>query len=178
MNCTATGVKVDYLNLSLYGFAGGVEKVQLTAFGVMVNSSLLFNYTQEYSYDVLVPTDVWGPIYTDMHLKISVSNLDFKDNPSFSITTVRNIYYEKLQEIFKNLNESYSQLNSTFWQLKNLFDELNSTYWKLNDNHTALQGSLNEFSGTRQLMLLLGITTVFFVGTTTYLLLRKPTEYW
>ena len=131
MNCTATGVKVDYLNLSLYGFAGGVEKVQLTAFDVIVNSSLLFNYTEEYSYDVLVPTDVWGPIYTDMHLKISVSNLDFKDNPSFSITTVRNIYYEKLQENFKNLNESYSQLNSTFWQLKNLFDELNSTYWKL-----------------------------------------------
>ncbi len=178
VNCTATGVKVDYLNFSVYGFVGGLEKVQLGDFDVIVNSSLVFNYTEEHSYDVFVPTDVWGPTYADMHLKTSIFSSDFKDNPSFSITTVRNVYYEKLQEDFENLNESYSQLNSTFWQLKNLFDELNNTYWELNHNYTVIQESLNEFSSTRQLALLLGVTTVFFVGTTIYLLVRKPKEYW
>ena len=178
LNCTATGVKGAYLNLSVYGFKGGFEKVHLGTLNVMVNSTLAFNHTEEHLYEVPVPNDVWGTTYAELWLKYSILNSGFEDNPSFSMTTVRNVYYEKLQEDFQNLNESYSKLNSTYWELRNLFDELNKTYWELNHNYTVLQETVNEVSGTRQLALLLGITTVFFVGTTMYLLLRKPREYW
>jgi hypothetical protein len=171
INCTADGVKVDYLNLSLYGFSGGQQKISLGAMNVLWNSSLVFNHTSEYNYTVLVPSDVWDATYMDMSLKYFIYSSPFEYSPSFSITVVRNVYYEQLKEDFNNLNASFYQLNSTYWQL-------NKTYWELQKNYTALQGRIGDLDSTRQLALILGITTVFFVATTLYLVIRKPKQYW
>jgi hypothetical protein len=48
---------------------------------------------------------------------------------------------------------------------------LNETYW-------GLKGSSNELGNTRMAVAILVVTTVFFVATTIYLVMRKPKEYW
>lgn len=164
VNCTATGVKVEYLNLSVHGFRGGKEKIQLDAVCLIQNSSLAFNHTIECEFPVQVPVDVWDAAYTELYLKYFIYSSVFEYNPSFSITIVRNIYYERLQEDFRNLNESYYQLNQTFWELQ--------------QNYTALQKSLNALDSTRQAAAALAVTSVFFIATTIYLVMRKPKQYW
>ncbi|OGD46847.1 hypothetical protein A3K79_03705 [Candidatus Bathyarchaeota archaeon RBG_13_46_16b] len=220
INCTAAGVKVEQLNMTAYGFIGGEEETPLATLDVMENRTLAFNSTSEYNYTLTVPDDVWGATFADLHLKYFIYSSEFEYDPSFSLTIVRNIYYEQLKEDFNNLNSSFIHLNSTYWQLdanysqlstsysqlNNTYSELNSTYWQLNGsfsqlnssywelkgtyeqlnqtywglklNYTDLQGSVTDLDNTRRLAAVLGVTSVFFVVTTIYLVTRRPKEPW
>jgi hypothetical protein len=55
---------------------------------------------------------------------------------------------------------------------------INRTFWELQQNYTALQGNLNELGNTRMAVGILAVTTVFFVATSLYLVMRKPKESW
>jgi len=220
VNCTATGVKVEQINMTIYGFIGDEEETSLATIDAMENRTLAFNSTSEYNHTLTVPDDVWGATYADLHLKYFIYSSGFEYDPSFSLTVVRNIYYEQLKEDFSDLNSSFIQLNSSYWQLdtnysqlnasysqlNNTFSELNGTYWQLNGsfsqlnssyweikstyeqlnqtywglrlNYTDLQGSLTDLDNTRRLAVVLGVTSVFFVVTTIYLVTRRPKESW
>lgn len=227
VNCTATGVKVEQLNMTVYGFIGGEEKTALATLDAMENRTLAFNSTSEYNHTLTVPDDVWGATFADLHLKYLIYSSGFEYDPSFSLTVVRNIYYEQLKEDFSDLNSSFIQLNSSYWQLdtnysqlstsysqlndtyselNDTYNELNGTYWQLNDansqlnssywelkgiyeqlnqtywglrlNYTDLQGSVTDLDNTRRLAAVLGVTSVFFVVTTIYLVTRRPKESW
>jgi acyl carrier protein phosphodiesterase len=213
VNCTATGVLVEQLNMTIYGFVGGTNKTQLATIDVMENKTLTFNSVNETSYTFTVPSDVWDTTYADLHLRYFIYNSGFEHNPSFSLTIVRNIYYEQLKEDFKDLNDSfiqlnstlrqlnynYSQLNANYSQLNEAYNELNSVYSELNGNYsqlkntydqlsqaysdlqlnfTQLQGSVTDLDNTRRLAAVLGVTSVFFVVTTVYLVTRRPKESW
>jgi hypothetical protein len=220
VNCTATGVKVEQLNVTVYGFVGGKEKTPLATIDIMENRTLAFNSVSERNFTLTVPDDVWGATYVDLHLKYFIYSSGFEYNPSFPLTIVRNIYYEQLKEDFNDLNSSFIQLNTTYWQLdanysqlstsysqlNNTYSELNSTYWQLNGgflqlngsywelkgtyeqlnqtywglklNYTDLQGSVTDLDNTRRLAAVLGVTSVFFVVTTIYLVTRRPKESW
>jgi len=220
VNCTATGVEVEQLNMTVYGFIGGEEETPLATLDVMENRTLAFNSTSEYNHTLTVPDDVWGATYADLHLKYFIYSSGFEYDPSFSLTVVRNIYYEQLKEDFSDLNSSFIQLNSTYWQLdtnysqlstsysqlnntyselndtyrqlndsylqlnssywelKDTYEQLNQTYWGLKLNYTDLQGSLTDLDNTRRLAAVLGVTSVFFVVTTIYLVTRRPKESW
>ena len=213
VNCTATGVLVEQLNITIYGFVGGTNKTQLTTIDVMENKTLPFNSVNESSYTLTVPSDVWDATYADLHLKYFIYNSGFEYNPSFSLTIVRNIYYEQLKQDFSNLNNSYiqlnatylqlngtysqlnasysqlndaynelnsaySELNGTYLQLKNTYDQLNQTYFDLQRNCTQLQGSVTDLDNTRRLATVLGVTSIFFVVTTVYLVTRRPKTSW
>ncbi|MCJ7718625.1 hypothetical protein MUO69_01700, partial [Candidatus Bathyarchaeota archaeon] len=206
-------VKVEQLNMTAYGFIGGEEKTSLATLDAMENRTLAFNSTSEYNYTLTVPDDVWGATYADLHLKYFIYSSGFEYNPSFSLTVVRNIYYEQLKEDFNNLNDSFIQLNSTlrqlndnysqlnanysqlneaynelnsahselngnYSQLKNDYDQLNQAYSDLQLNFTQLQGSVTDLDNTRRLAAVLGVTSVFFVVTTVYLVTRRPKESW
>lgn len=157
INCTAIGVEVNYLNLSIYGFKDGQEKNELKTFNAIENSSLVFNQTDKYYYDISVPRNVWGVIYAEILLRYNILSLNFEYNPSFFLTIIRNIYYEQLQEEVQYLNNSY---------------------WELRENFTALQENLIDYENTRRLAVLLGITTIFLLATTIYFFTRKPKVYW
>jgi hypothetical protein len=58
------------------------------------------------------------------------------------------------------------------------FEQLNQTYWELQENYTTMNGNMGELDNTRRLTTVLAITTVFFVATTVYLVMRKPKETW
>ena len=184
INCTAVGVNVDYLTLSVYGFRYGQEKVPLNSTHVIETKPLVFNYTRRYNYTVHIPKDVWGITQAELYLKYILVDLPCEYNPIFLITKVRNVYWEELENKFNSLNSTYWQLNQTFWESfqMNLTAEnlacLNQTYCELRQNYTSLQGSLSELDNTRRAVIILAITTVSFVATTIYLIIRKPKQHW
>jgi hypothetical protein len=137
--------------------------------------------TKEYNRTIEVPENVWDVTYGEILLTYSANlgglELRFpKLVCGFTMTHVENVY-------LKNIEEQLEELNSTFWECfqMNLTAEnlalLNTTYWQLLQNYTALQGGLNELDNTRRVVTILAITTVFFVATTLYLVMRKPKQY-
>ncbi len=233
INCTAADVNVECLTLSIYGFRYGKEKILLKSVHEIESTfPLVFNHTEQYNYTVHIPHDVWDAVYAEMHIEYTVVDSTFEENPNFSITIIRNVYLEELENMFKNLNYTYWQLNQTFWesfqmnlttenlarlnqthwelqqnytelqddydllnkthwQLNQTFwecfqmnltkenlDGLNQTYWELQQNYTSVQGSLIELGNTRIAVIILAITTIFFVATTFYVVMRKPKQYW
>jgi hypothetical protein len=195
VNCTADGVKVDYLNISVYGYSHfryGLEKITLNFACVINNSSLVYHNVSEQDYSIAIPDDVWDQTYAEIYLKYGIkASPPYEYDEIFPITTVRNTLWEELDKTITSLNESNQQLNNTLEQLDQLFWEsfqinlsaenlayLNKTYWELQQNYTSLKGNLGELEGTRQAVIVLAITSVFFVATTVYLITRKPKQYY
>jgi hypothetical protein len=181
INCTADGVYVNYFNLSIYGykhFRYGLEKLELLLTSPIKEQSLVYHNASQCNYTILVPTDVWDLTYAELHLKYAIKTSPYEYEETFPITTVRNVLWEELEQELTSLNETYLQLNSTYWQLNATFEQLNQTYWELQQNYTALKGSVNELGNTRTAVAALAITTVFFVATTLYMVIRKPKQYW
>jgi hypothetical protein len=220
INCTAVDVTVEQLNMTVYGFIGGEEETSLATLDVMENWPLALNNVSECDFTLAVPDDVWGATFADLHLKYLIHSSGFEYDPSFSLTAVRNIYYEQLKEDFSDLNSSFiqlnssywqldanysqlsttysqlnntysglngtywqlngsfSQLNSSYWELKDTYEQLNQTYWGLKLNYADLQGSVTDLDNTKRLAAVLGVTSVFFVVTTIYLVTRRPKESW
>jgi hypothetical protein len=171
VNCTADNVKVDDLSLSVYGFIGGQEKILLNTTHTLTNAPLVFNETNQFEYNVSVPNNIWDSTFGELNLQYSILGTPFTENPSFSMTMIRNVYLEELEDQLRSLNQSYQELNSTY-------DQLNQTYWQLQQNYTSLQGSVFELDNTRRVVAVLVVISVFFVATTVYLFLRRPRDYW
>lgn len=170
INCTADGVSVDYLYLSVYGFVTGQEKILLNVTYTMKGISLVFNHVIEYNYTVHIPNDVWGATHAELRFKYAIKDLSFPEyNTGFSMTHMRNVYLEELENQLKNLNESYQQLNDTYWQLNSSYEQLNETYWDL-------KGTIGGPDTTRNAAIVLAITTTCLTATTTYLMIRKPKQ--
>jgi len=162
INCTADGVRVEHFNITVCGFTEGKEMNPLATINVIEDRSLAFNSTSECNHTLTVPDDVWGATFADLHLKYFIHSSEFEYNLSFSLTIVRNIYYEQLKEGFNNLNSNFIQLNSSYWQLdtdyshlstsfsqlNDTYTQLNGTYWQLNDSYTQLNSSYWELKDT------------------------------
>jgi hypothetical protein len=177
---TQTEVHVQYLNLSMFGFINGTDKVLMA--NITDNDFSLSNGAKGYNCTFPVPEEVWGIVYGEMVLtysaKYGLVTLDIeKLICGFTMTDVENIYLE-------NLASTYDQLNQTFCDSFNMslspenLAQLNQTYWEYQQNYSSTQGTLNELNSTRQAAIALGITTVFFVSTTAYLVMRKPRQSW
>ena len=185
INCTAAHMEIESFALSIYGFRYGKEKISLRSVDIIGSTfPLAFNHTKQYNYTVWIPNEVWDATYAELHIEYTVAGTLFEDDRNFSITIVRNVYLEQLENMFKNLNYTYCQLNRTFWECfqmnltKENLDRLNQTYWALQQNYTSVQGSLTELGNTRMAMIILAITTIFFAATTFYVVMRKPKQYW
>jgi hypothetical protein len=127
------------------------------------------NTSKTYNVTFPVPGNVWDATYGEITLTYTVKQMGIETKFTnltlgFEMTHVKNIYLEKLEQDFR-------LLNSTYWQL-------NQTYMQLLQNYTAMQRSLNELDNTRRVVAILVVTTVFFVATTLYLVLRRPRDYW
>jgi hypothetical protein len=172
INCTSDDVTMNDLNLSVYGFRSGREKISLSNFTSFSEATpLVYHQTTECNYTVIVPSDVWDATYAELCFSYATVDNDHTVRRSFSMTLVRNVYLENLEQQYSSLNASYQQLNSTF-------SELNETYWDLKQNYTDLQGITNTLDNTRIVTVILAITTAFFVVITIFLIMRKPKEYW
>lgn len=155
-------IDVDLLhfNFSVYGFVQGEEKTLLA--NITGDNLKPYNAPIERSLTFNVPEQVWGKTIGELILTFKIEYgpfiLDADELPCrFDMTIVKNVYLENLESNFQSLNQ---------------------TYWELMKNYTELQKSQNELSNTRIAVGVLAITTVFFVATTAYLILRKPKQYW
>jgi len=175
-------VNIKYFNLSVFGFVNGTYKTMI--YNITVNN---FPFNDTFT----VPKQVWGVTYGEITLTYDVITYEYVPGQgtikkittyenfrvSFDMTRVKNVYLETVEEQLRNLNSIFEQLNQTFWQMfqMNLTAEslarLNETYW-------SLKGSSNELGNTRMVVGILAVTTVFFVATTLYLVMRKPRESW
>jgi hypothetical protein len=183
VNCTAVGVHVDQLAFKVHGFRYGREKTLLNSSCVIENTSLIFSDTSQYSYMVPMPDDVWDVTQAELLLKYVIMDSAQEYNPSFSFTVVRNVYLEELENKFESLNSTFEQLNQTFLECFEMnfsaesLASLNQTYWELQQNSTSLQENLSGLENARQAIIVLAITTVFFIATTIYMVMRKPKQY-
>ena len=170
-------VNIKYFNLSVFGFINGTHKTMI--YNITVNN---FPFNDTFT----VPEQVWGVTYGEITLTYDVKyvmdqgptiTIPYENFIGFPMTRVKNVYLETVEEQLRNLNSIFEQLNQTFWQMfqMNLTEEslasLNETYW-------GLKGSSNELGNTRMAVGILAVTTVFFVATTLYLVMRKPRESW
>jgi len=170
-------VNIKYFNLSVFGFINGTYKTMI--FNITVNN---FPFNDTFP----VPEQVWGVTFGEITLTYDVTYVIEKGieititipyenlTVGFDMTRVKNVYLETVEEQLRNLNNTFEQLNQTFRQYFNK----DLTPENLNDTLRELQGSQNELGNTRMAVAVLAITTVFFVATTLYLVMRKPRESW
>lgn len=176
-----TAVYVESFELDIYGFLNGTDKVSI---GNITDYSFSLNgNSTEYNMTFLVPNGVWGVTFGEVTLTYSANlgglELRFPNTTSgFYMTQVDNTFVESLVTQLKGLNESYDQLNDTYYNLTGKYLELNQTFVQLQQNYTTLQGNMNELDNTRRVAVILAITTVFFVATTVFMVMRRPRESW
>ena len=170
---TAGNLSIEYLYLSVYGFRGGQEKILLTNITHITKKPLDFEDVSQGNYTVHIPNDVWYRTCAELHFKYAIKEMVYAYTDGFTMTAVKNIKMEELENALGSLNESYRQLNETYRELQQNYTSLNQTYWDLKGG-----SNIGELETTRSIMVVLAITTVFFVATTIYLVMRKPKQYW
>lgn len=176
-----TDVYVEELNLSVFGFERGENKTLMESI-TKNDFSLNTISSKEYNRTFVVPQRVWGVSYGEISLtyraklgglKLIFPQLTF----GFTMTYIKNVYLENMEEKLENLTSTYEQLSQTFWKSfgMNLTEE---NLVQLNETYRLLQGSQSELDNTKRVATILAITTVIFVATTLYLVMRKPKERW
>lgn len=188
-----TVVKVASLNFSIFGFLNGTDKLlmeSIPAYNFSLNPMTTIDYNRTFKVPEKVCDATYGEIVLTYSAKYGIMTVDVdKLTLGFTMTHVENVYLEELQnnlaslkEKYQLLNNSYWQLNGTYWQLNATYESLNQTFWELQQNYTSLQQNYTSLKGstdnTRTAATVLAITTVFFVATTIYMVMRKPKEYW
>ncbi len=181
IDCWALNVTMDGLNITVYGFTLGKQKALIQNVTLITASTpLVFSSTREYDCTVPVPSDIWDATYATLDFRgtYTRTNEGFKGSEGFSLTIIRNVYLASLERQLESLTSDYRTLNSTYWQLNGTYTQLNTTYWDLRQEFNASRASAADLDNTRQAAVILAITTIFFVASTIYLVIRKPREYW
>ena len=187
-----TSIYVEYFNLSIFGFVNGTYKVLMANVTDPDFPGPFGDSPRQYTRTFPVPQQVWGTTYGEITLTYNATYsgvfgtllLPYNITLGFTMTHVENVYLEAIENQLKNLQALFIQLNETFcdsFQMNLTVDNLayiNRTFWELQQNYTALQGNLNELGNTRMAVGILAVTTVFFVATSLYLVMRKPKESW
>ena len=183
MNPLVEEVNIKYFNFSVFGFINGTYKTRI--YNITKND---FSLPYECNFTCPVPEQVWDITYGEITLTYEVITYEYIPGQGttkkittyenfrvgFDMTRVKNVYLETVEEQLRNLNSTFEQLNQTFW---NYFHK-DLTPENLNETLRGLQGSQSELGNTRMAVGILAITTVFFVATTLYLVMRKPKESW
>jgi len=173
----AMGVSVENFTLDVYGFVNGTTPEVIGN----INGTDLPSGTYNKSFPVSVPDDVWGVTFGNISLIYSMSTSPgalYSVACGFYMTNVENTFLESLETRFNDLNESYYNLTNAYSQINQTLVQLQQNYTSLQQNYTTLQGSMNQLGNTRQVAIILAITTVFFVATTVFLVMRRPKESW
>lgn len=193
-----TSVLMKHFTLSIFGFLFGKDKILMAK----ITDSDFALGVKQYNCTCKVPENIWGITYGEIILTYNatynagsgmpVITMPYKNlTVGFAMTSIENVYLEEVkvqleesERQLKDLRDMLGELNKTFSQcfqanltLENLA-LLNRTYWELKQNYTSLQGGLTELDNTRRAAVILAVTTVFFVATTIYLVMRKPKQYW
>jgi len=89
----------------------------------------------------------------------------YERKSTFIMGYLKNLELENLKNEIERLKGENTQLRGNLTELLNNLTEIKNRY----------EGELN---GTRSTVAVLAVTTLFFLATTAYLIMRKPKEYW
>ena len=187
-----TSIYVECFNLSIFGFVNGTYKTLMANVTDPDFPGPFDDSPRQYNCTFPVPQQVWGTTYGEITLTYNATYsvgdgsllLPYNITLGFTMTYVENVYLKTIENQLKSVQALFIQLNETFcnsFQMNLTVDNLayiSRTFWELQQNYTTLQGSLNELGNTRMAVGILAVTTVFFVATTLYLVMRKPKESW
>lgn len=194
-------VSVQLLQFEVIGFMNDTVEISIGNI-TGANVSLKGTETAEYSGNFSVPDWVSGATFGS----IMLTNID-ETYPSpggssttrissatggFYMTSVENTYLKSLEsqnedletqihvlnESVNVMNDTYNNLRASYVELNQNYNQLTENYSQLNQNYTTLRGSMNELDNTREVAVILGITTVFFVASTILMIVRRPRERW
>jgi hypothetical protein len=183
---TMTNVSVEYFNLEVSGFLNGTTKFSMLN---ITDNNFSLNTSREYISSTYVPNWVWGVTYGEITLTYNANiagfGFSFPIVNGFPMTQVENTYLEGLeiqntilQAQIKSLNGSFQQLTSLFQNLTATFEQLNQNYTELYQNYTSVKGSVGDLDNTQRVATVLAVTTIVFLVTTVYLVMRRPKEPW
>jgi hypothetical protein len=177
-------IKVQDFNLSITGFLNGTSSILMTS-AHDANFSL-DSGTGPYARNYTFPIHEWvsGKVYGQITLS-DWATYQLKSGPitqytaynnasvlGFYMTDVENVYLESLQQNYQQLNQSYTQLQKNYTQLQ-------ENYTQVQKNLTdALRGNSNSLDSARTVITVLMVTTIFFIATTLYFVIKKPKEPW
>jgi hypothetical protein len=150
-------VYVEYIYVSIYALRNETEEFQLAEFPCVEKSDLVVSHQVDYT--VTIPNNTSpGLTYGVIRWEWTYMGITVAPPPAgFTVTYVRNLELEDLQEAY---------------------DELNATYHSLLANCTELEDYKGELGATRNLMYIFVATTVVSAATVFVLLMRRPKRLW
>jgi hypothetical protein len=165
-------IYIKHFNLSIFGLLYGESKVLMK--NVTDDNFVLDNNSSINNFTFRMFENVWDATYGGISLTYSAkygpATLDYDNlTNGFTLTYVKNAYLKSLEELLQNLNTTFRESFGKNLTLEDLA-ALNPTYW-------ALQGNQNDLDNVWRVVVILAITTVFFVATTVYMVMRKPKQY-
>lgn len=166
-----TALTVNYTRLDLY-VLHNATKEEISFYSIShisvpkpLRSWEWFNKT----YEVFIPEYAINLIYGKLVLKWTLRGTEEAESYERELLVLmsylKSLELEKLRNEIERLEGENAQLRENLTELLNNLTEIKNRY----------EGELN---GTRSTVAILAITTVFFLATTAYLVLRKPKEYW
>jgi hypothetical protein len=170
----ADDVYIEFLDLTVFGFIEGQNK---TLLGNMFQDAFPLNYneTRKFNRTFPIPADVWGATCGELSFQYSIGGFSYPlSSLGFTMTHVRNIKLQKLEEAFQSLSENFTKLQQNYTWLEGNYTQLEGNYTELKGKYDELSQSVGELGNTRHITIILAITTVIFVATTFYLIIRRP----
>jgi hypothetical protein len=168
-------IYVEHFNFSVFGFVNGTHKTLMPLHpNITDENPLSLPYAQNFTCQI--SDNVWGITLGEIEINYNVTSTltyspigkitieqPYKFKIAFDMTYVENIYLEELNKIFRD----YLDKNLTPENLNEILQE-----------YKQLKETQNESTNIRMVVGILIVTTVFFIATTLYLVLRKPNKYW
>lgn len=144
----------------VYGFVNGTIESEIynKTFG-----HILLSNVWKHNDSVFIPQQVYGAIYGEINLTYAVKETFTIDNRKITI-----------ESFYPNTIIGFSMTRVENVYVKTLEDELN----RLKQEKESLSQIQNELNNTRTAVAILGVTTILFLSTTTYLMFRRPKTYW
>lgn len=177
VNITATAsatLIINYTAIELYTFNSSTMKDEKFAYIEYINYSnpLSFSPSQSWSEtsndDSKIPESALSVVYGKLILVWTETGTDesttYTREPTFIITSLKNPELERLKMENEELKQNITDINNTLTEALNNVTDIRNRY----------EG---EIGNTRSVATFLAVTTIFFVATTVYLVMRKPKEY-
>jgi hypothetical protein len=164
-------ITVENFTLEVFGFINGTNRISMA--NITDNNFSLNETSKQYNLSFSVPEWVWGVTYGEISLSYSASMAWLTPNitDGFPMTQVENTYLEGLEAQNTNLQQQVKSLNDSNTVLQ---DQVKS----LNDSYQQLKGNLGNLDNTQRVATVLAVTTIIFLITTVYLVMRRPKESW
>lgn len=176
VNITATAsakLILNYTAIELYTFNSSTMKDEKFADIEYINYSNPLSFSggqswSETSYSSTIPEAALSVVYGKLILVWTETgtheSTTYEREPTFIITSLKNPELERLKMENEGLKKNITDINNTLTEALNNLTDIRNRY----------EG---EVGGTRSVATLLAVTTIFFVATTVYLIMRKPKEY-